>query len=347
MRKLEILSGNDMTTRDITRMNDYFNSYISELITDIDTEAKELKTPLSTVDLGVLYELVNLESIFQTNGVIQYVLDMDSLSQDVKAGLKSGRYKLGESRQVRGNARATIVDTMNHDTRVCDVTVKEVENTPQNSQVISNLMLQMQMKQVTEQINELCDMSRYMIKRHRDRDLKEPFFKARSSITSAQSVLDENEQRRHLQDAGKFLDDVIQAGYQYMETDVQFLEQATHKPFLRYKDKYIRMYMGYICEDIYMVNKSLGLLMLVYKHIEMKEAATTHLLEYVEAMYSFSNKPIGNNKRTAIGVLQDNFPYTKKNQNMWMILSTNIINIHTEIERMDSAHHTYLLSAEA
>ena len=343
MKELKILATDkDMTTHDLYQMGDFFENYIIDLKRKMEADVSGSVVNISPATLSIIAEVINFGAL--TSMGVQYIPNFDALPNDIKAGIKEGKYILGQSKQVNGDLRAVLI---NKDTkvRVKDITLKEVRKSPDTMELSRNVLTQLQMKQISEKLDLIYDMQKFQIKRDRDRDLIEPFFKARDYIRDAQVTNNESDRDKYLYSAMDELGNVIQAGYQEMRTCAEKLSEKTQSPLFR-KNNVVREFMVYICEDIYIVNKSMGIKLQIYDYLEKKAEGRAALHEYVTNMIEFSEKPIGKNGESAIGLLQDNYPYSKKNNDLWYNFSLNISSLKKCVEGIEAPKQTFLICAE-
>lgn len=344
MKELSILTTEaDLYTHDISQMGDFFNSYIKDMKCQLELNSVVDNINISPATISIIAEAINFGALSRMG--TQYVPNFEALPLEIQEGIKSGKIILGESKQVAGDVRPVLIDAVTK-VRVKDLTLKEVKISPNNMDITRNLLTQMQLKQISDKLDCLYDMMKFQIQRDRDRDLLEPFFKARDYIRDAQ-VTDKDENRNNYLD--RAMDDlkkVAQAGYHELITSSKSLAEKVRNPFIR-KHKDIRALMIYMCEDIYMINKSVGLQMQIYEYQNKKEEAKATLKEYTVNMVDFSKKQVGCHGESAIGLLQDNFLYGNENKDMWF----NFIKNFEEIEKYDNGIEdhakTYLICAEA
>ncbi len=340
MDELAILkTREELVTQDIYQMQDYLEIYI-------DNQKKELSKGLisdihiSPLTIDILAEVVNVGMSAKMNTF--YVANFDALPKEFKDGLGS-KYKLGESLKVEGDARAVLVNE--HGVRVRDLTLKKVKYNPDSINSVRNILIHIQMKQIEEKLDILTEMLRYQIQRDRSRDLIEPFFKARGYIVDAQDTDDEKDRFDYLNKALDLLKSIIQSGYQDMRTCSDNIADRTRLLLFR-KEKLIKTYMNYICEDVYVINKSIGLEMLIYDYMGKEKEKDNVMDEYIGFMHEFSTRPIGAQKKPAIDIIQNNFPYNSKNNNMWFEYKEKLAKAEKYYQGIGTNTQTVFISME-
>ncbi len=343
MNELAILTTEtDLYTHDISKMGDFFSLYIKNMKSQLELETIVDNINISPATISIIAEVLNLGALSKMG--TQYVPNFDSLPIEIKEGIKTGKYILGESKQVTGELRPVLIDA-NTKVRVKDLTLKEVKIGPNNMDITRNLLTQMQLKQISDKLDCLYDMMNFQIRRDRDRDLLEPFFKARDYIRDAQVTNNEEDRNKYLDYAMDDLKKVAQAGYHELITCSKMLADKVRNPIFR-QHKHIREYMIYMCEDIYMINKSVGLQMQIYDYLNKTEEARATLKEYTSSMVDLSQKPVGIHGESAIGLLQDNFLYRKDNKDMWFNFIKNIEELDKCSTGIGENSKTYLICAE-
>ena len=341
-----LTSDKDCVTHNISEMGDFFNFYLKrcENKLEYDSYIQESESNILPITIDLLSELLNIGTK-KCNG-IQYVADFGSLSYETRKKLRMDEMVIQGSKKNPGNNSFGVVYRNKKNSIVENLTLKKVVDNPLNMNVVRNLMVMMQLKQISDKVDSVYDMMRFQIKRQRDRDLLEPFFKARDYIVSAQVTKNDNERVKYLDYAMDGLKSVYQAGYHEIITCAEILSEKTKSPIFR-KQKEITQYMIYMSEDVYIVNKCIGLQMLIYDYLGKKEEANATILEYTNCMADLCNKPIGISGVTAIGLLQDNFPYNKNNKDMWFDFINCITELKLCYDGIEDNSAIYMLKLEA
>jgi hypothetical protein len=193
-----------------------------------------------------------------------YVADFPSLPADVRAGLGSGTYHLGASRQVQGNLRPVVVDE--HGVRVKDVTLRKACGGPGAWGALAGVALQIQVRQLSEKLDEIQTWQKYQVACDRNRALYDPFRTARESIYQAQLCGDEGERREHLLYAEKELGRALSSACSDIETTSLSLAAATERSFFLRKRR-IGDFMGILSEDLRFASQITGLRLLTLDYL--------------------------------------------------------------------------------
>ena len=268
--------------------------------------------------------------------------DLGKLPMDLQKKLRAGKLVVSHT----GSSTPFLVDPKKPNEIVASLKLKEVKFNAANMDVTGNLITQMQLKQISEKLDCIDEKINFQLQRDRERDLMEPFFTARDYIRDAQVTKDEGEQEKYLYSAMDYLKRVYQAAYYDLETSSKMLADKTKSPvFMKHQD--IRKYMIFMCEDIYMMNKSIGLQLQIYEFQEKKEEAWATFRSYVNGMIELDEKQIGYHGESPMGLLQDFYPYKKDNNNMWLNFSENIKELKTGVGGLEDSSRLCMVFAEA
>ena len=145
-----LITDEDKTGRDIAKMSNFFDGYISALFTKVSTGSSvELIHSFQAADIGIINEVLHYTEALLSSKY-GYVPDFDNIPIDIQTKLKKGIYTIGESRQVEGNMRAVILDE-NRD-RIKDITLKKVLNDPDTMNAARNMVNQIQLRQINDKL---------------------------------------------------------------------------------------------------------------------------------------------------------------------------------------------------
>lgn len=255
-KPLEILvTDEDKHGTDIACMSDFFGIYIEQLSAELSNQVmRGVVEKIPAADVQILGELVHGVDVL-LSGKYGYIPDFDSLPNDVKDKLKKGIYTLGESRQVEDNVRAVVLDE--NGTRIKDVTLKRVLNTPDTLEMSRSITSQVQMRQIAAKLDEIAETQSYLIEMERNNNIIKPFLNARDLILRAQNAKTIDERKHYMIEASKELNDVINASRLDLKTSSEHLAKLTRFPILRNSSQ-IKNYMGYVAQDLQLTTKYLA-----------------------------------------------------------------------------------------
>ena len=343
MKELAILtSEKDLTTHQLSEMGDFFSIYLKQL--QENSEWDEFPIAITPESFEIISEMLDYGTEILTKNSVHYVPNFDGLSKDIQDGIRSKKYVLGESVQVAGDMRATLIDAKSK-VRVKDITLKEIRYSPNSLEDLQNSLVQIQLKKINEKLDAIYDMIGFQIRRDRDRDFAERFFKARDYIRDAQVTASESDREKYLYSAMDGLKSVMEAGYQEINTCAKTVSELTKRSVFK-KEKQIREYLVYMCEDICIINKCVGLQMQIYDYQGKINEKNEMLKSFIKGMQNLAEENIGNTGETAIGVLQDNYPYNNRNKNAWYNYINSISELKNVSNLLETNAKTYLIGAE-
>ena len=231
-----------------------------------------------------------------------YQPDFDNLSVETKEKLKSGTYKIGDSKKVEGNMRAVIVDTTKSNQRVEDVTLKEVQLNKEITHNLSDLAIQAQLKQIYEILLDIQETQDYQLQWERNNEILAPFFTARTQIIEFQNTDDLNRKIQLLLGASKSMEDSVSAIKSDLISNRDQIEKILGKPIYRYKtfEKHDR----FILSDLNLLLKIVGLQ--TYIDVTLgNESMATERFESVNYIFeSYSSRTITKSENAIINALK-------------------------------------------
>lgn len=134
----------DKYENDIFAMSDFFGGYIKQLSLSLGkTHNLDVISDIPISDISIVGDVIRQAEII-AKGNTTWVPDFDSLPSGILSKLKKGIYTIGQSKQVEGNCRATILDE--NGVRVKDITLKKVPINPGNIETVRSIGNQMQMR---------------------------------------------------------------------------------------------------------------------------------------------------------------------------------------------------------
>lgn len=302
----------DRIKNDIFQMSNFFDGYISQ-ICKAENQANKLQTINETtnINIGLINESIRKMQNISTDEFI-LIPDLDNLPVDVKEKLKTGEYKIGESKQVNGNMRAVIIDK--EKTRVKDITLKKEKNP--SVEISNKLDIQIQMKEIFNKLTEIQDMQEYQIELEKNRSMIVPFLDARDKIIEAEE--EQNIERRKviLLEANKLIASAVNYIYSDLNTTSKKFINCINNPFKRYlntKNKF----MNYIVSDLQYATKYIGIQLQVLEYLNENTKSKQVLEKYNSVLTDFFTTPKTKNQMTLSDLLQDYYPYNNQNKNMW------------------------------
>lgn len=338
-----LVTKEDKTGENILAMSDFFGGYVQQLTDAIRTNAVTAHVPsIPVADIGIIGEVVQRAEVI-SQGATQLLPDFDSLPKDIRQKLKDGIYKVGESKQVDGNLRAVIIDET--ETRVKDVTLKEVNINPGTLEASRSITNQLQMRQIYAKLDAIQEIQSFQIARDRDRDIKVPFMDARYYILKAQGEnCTDKERKESLKKAADKLLSAVNSVYTDLTTSTEHMLKLTRFPIFQRKDQ-ILSYIGFLSEDIQVATKFVGLRMQVLDYLGDTDGAQIEMSRYQRVMTDFFTKALPNIGYSAAALIHLNYPYSVENRDCWYQLSEDL-KPALEMKKDKEKEHIYLVSVE-
>lgn len=338
-----LVTEEDKNGQDIMAMSDFFGGYVHQLTESLRTTAVTVIIPdIPVADLGLIAEVVQRAEVI-SQGTTQLLPDFDHLPKDIRQKLKDGVYKIGESKQVDGNLRAVIVDET--ETRVKDVTLKEVSINPGTLEATRSITNQLQMRQIYAKLDAIQEAQAFQIERDRDRDIKVPVLDARNYILNAQSENCTLEKRQvYMEKAADRLLSAENSLYADMHTSTDHLLKLTRFPLFQNK-KQINEYTRYVSEDIQVATKVVGLRMQVLDYLGNTDGAQIEMNQYQRVMKDFFTGTLPGRGYSAGALIHMNYPYNEDNRDCWFRLASDMKPMLMEKPAGDK-EQIYLVSVE-
>ncbi len=335
-----LVTEEDKSGYDILAMSDFFGGYVAQLSDAIRSHAvTSIVQDIPVASYGIIAEVIQ-SARAASKGTTQLIPDFDHLPKSIGDNLKSGKYKIGKSKQVNGNMRPVIVNDKGR--IVKEITLKEVYTNPEILEASRRIVSQLQMRQISLKLNEIQELQNYQIDRDRDRDIKGPFLDARSYILRAQ-YNDCTIKKRNdcLEKASDKLLTVENSLYLDINTVTERLLRLTRFPIFQNRTQ-INNYIKFFSEDLQILTKVVGLRMQVLDYLDETEEAQTEMSRYYKALGDYFQKPLPGRDYSAIGLIHMNYSYSETNLNCWYKLSQ-------EVKPAISGHrtdvkHIYLVS---
>lgn len=297
---------------EILKMSNFLMTYTGQLSSGVETNFnKEYLNTIPAGDIAIINDALKTMNIMAF-GKNDYVLDFDKLPKDIKEKLNDGVYKVGESRQVDGNYRATIVDENGQ--RVKDVTIKKGEKIGLDN-AFNDYLKQVQLVQLNKKVSETYELQKYQIESDRKNRIVKPFLDLRDKIKEAENSLGEEKTKRYeeandlsksifnaikvdIENTGTHLRDLASlSGLSYIINEIQSLISGANNN--------IDTYTRYLSEDIQFYNKLLGIYLYVCDRLKNEQAKKDAIKDYenVLAWLAINKDSCGN---TITMLLQEN-----------------------------------------
>jgi hypothetical protein len=285
---------------------------------------------------------INLkELLFSSKNGFVYQPDFDSLSNDTKEKIKSGIFKIGDSKKIEGNMRAVIVDTTNSNQRVEDLTLKEVAVEKSNSRRLPDLAVQAQLKQIYEIVVDIQETQEYQLHWDRNNSILPSFFTARTKILEFKESDDLNRKIQLLEAASDSMEHAVSAIKSDLISNKDHIKKILKKPMYRYST--FERHANFILSDMNLLLKIVGMQTYIDLTLDNEGVAKKRLesVKYIFELYSnrsigktenivlntlerlsFINKIIPDAKKielpSLLELIHDNYRYTSENKDSWL-----------------------------
>lgn len=342
----------DRVGDDITKMSDFFEVYISSMMTELKSQPGiEIDNSLKIVNNTNILQNISsgVKSIFQKENVT-LIPDLDKLPRDIRKKLETGEYSIGESRQVDGNLRAVIVNENN--VRVKDITLKRISNNNINTQMITNIINQIQIQQIFTKLTAIEEFQTYQIETDRNSRMIRPFLDARDYAIKAENTNDKEKKIKLLEKAEEKVTSALNEVYLDLNTTRnEFIKSVKDNPGLNWgnnTDKFMKLLLS----DIQLITKYTGVKMQLLEYLGDNNISSKVLEKYLNTIHSLISEPTENmGGQSVMMVLHDYFPYNENNldsfyyftKDMRPIIKENILQLESNNKNTEEI---YIISAE-
>lgn len=342
-------SHTDKYTQDIFEISDPYEFLLPRYMEQVGSgELSKLFSLDGNNLLNLVSTSINLKNlIFSNRNGFVYQPDFDSLSSDTKEKIKSGIYKIGDSKKVEGNMRAVIVDTTNLNQRVEDLTLKEVAIDKYIARSLTDLAVQAKLKQIYEIVMDIQETQEYQLHWDRNNSILTPFFTARTHIIEFQKTDDLNRKTQLLHDASHSMEQAVSAIKADLISNKDQIEKMLKKPIHRYR--IFERHANFILSDINLLLKIVGMQTYIDLTLNNELIATERFesVKYIFELYSsrtigesgnivlntlerlpFINNLTSNYERielpSMLEIIHDNYRYNSSNKDLWLSINDEI-----------------------
>jgi hypothetical protein len=347
---------NDKHTQDVFEISDPFEFLLPQYFDNFGSKALNERFSLDGSNLlNLISTSTNLnELLFSDNEGYIFQPDFDSLSSDVKEKLKSGDYKIGESKKIDGNKRAVIVDINNSNQRVEDITFKEVAIEQDYSRILTDLAVQAQLKKIYEIAVEIKSIQEYQLEWDRNNSILPTFFTARSQLIEFHNTDNLNKKIQLLQEASRNLEQSVSAIKTDLNTNKNQIKKLVNE--IQYNEQSFERHANFILDDLTLLLKIVGMQTYIDLTLDNEPMALDRIesVRYIFADYSSKSKGESRNllqklssnfptklkklipnsrmveNPSLLEIIHDNYRYNDKNKDLWLKIN-NEMQIGSEI----------------
>lgn len=316
------VSDADLHSMDIRAMSDFLSNRISSLTLDLIDGTSTPLVPFRPADLALAEQaLRNGRPVVK--GEYEYLLDFDSLPKEILKRFKEGKYKLGDSKQVKDNLRAVIVDETG--TRVKDVTLKREKRTVANGDSMQGIAIQAQLKQMDAKLDAILELQGYQIDFARNQALVAPFFNARDRVVHAQSEEDPRRQRQYLDEAIRMIEEAMNTAYLDIDTIKKRFLRLTNWP-VPFREARVNQYIGYITQDLQLLARYNGILQQILDFMGKQKDKQSAFERYRSYMLSFYTEAVGRKQLPMALQIHNVFDASQAlDKNVWKTMTDELV----------------------
>ncbi|HEM3717198.1 TPA: hypothetical protein U1D18_000897 [Streptococcus suis] len=361
------ISNTDKRTNNIFEISNPFETILPQLL---DDKLTPTINQIITVQGNTLASAMNVKNqlnsaIFDGSTRKLYKPDFDNLSPDVKNKLKSGIYKLGESKKVEGNLRAVIVDTQNNNTRVEDLTLKEVDERKDNT---SDLATQLQLKQIYELLLDIQSTQEFQVIWDRNNSIRSPFFESRMKVIEAQCETNHEKKLKLLEKASNLMEKSISHIKSDMISNKNEVLKKINQPNYMYKS--FERHAKFILEDMQLYTKIVGMQMYIDFTLDKQDLAKERFLAYKSSINELSEHNVPLNRGLVVNLLKyipkikdlefvqkqefvsvleiihENYRTSGANTDFWLDIDEEVKKLNNEKTLLENSNQTMFIEGE-
>lgn len=288
-------SEEDKKGTDLLKMSNYFDVFVLKIDTRIDSKGKWEVVADPSALLGRIATVI--KSGFDLSELNMLVADTSHFSQEIVDGLKKGIYHIGQSKEVAGNLRPAVLDEKEN--LVKFVTLKKAVNPSEILADMSNLTMQLSLKNISAQIEDVGRDVQAISEFVRREALSNKFVYAREKIMLAASE-DKQQQEQFLREADTYLMEGLVDLYVDINAEIQKLAELKG-PFRSLKE--VDTLLAHINEDMQMIPRYVGMRVYLFNFRGKEAEANRVLSEYQYNLEKMVEKKIDNEKYTAIEMM--------------------------------------------
>lgn len=309
----------DRYDSDLSAMSNFFSVSIDCLRHDIKTKTAWDIMPPVEVDNVIGRLIPILKTGCDISGVNTLVADLDHFSEEIAHGLETGKYRIGQSKEISGNFRPAIVDKNN--LIVKQITLKRAVNPAAIFSDISSLALQSSIQRITFMLDsiklDVQDLTNFV----RGESLRTPFLNARTKVIQA-SIASEKDQEIFLKEADTYL----MEGYNslFVDLDEQIKALSTLSLWKRSLPNVDRL-LSFVREDMQLIPRYVGLQTYLFNYQGKFDETKRILHDYAYKLRQLNDQKIGNGKYTASELIHTYYPYDDKNKDFWLEEPRNML----------------------
>lgn len=300
----------DRMGTDLLNMSNYFDIFVSKIDTSLDRNAQWDVVINPGNLMGRLAAVI--KGGFDIADMKMLVADTSHFSKEIVDGLKSGLYHIGESKEMAGNLRPAVLDEKEH--LVKCVTLKRAINPTEVLSDMSNLSMQLSLKQISGQIEDVGRDVQGISEFIRRESLSNKFIYARDKIMLA-ATAEGNQREQFLIEADTYLMEGLTNLYADLNVEVKKLSDLKG-PFRSLKAA--DTIMTNINEDMQMIPRYVGLRVYLFNLRGKVSDANRILGEFRFQLEALNDRTLEGGKYTALEMIHRYYPYGTNDMDFWI-----------------------------
>lgn len=300
----------DKRGTDLLAMSNFLDLFVSKIDNSIDKKGKWETVNDASGLVGRIAAAIKVGFDISKMGML--VADTSHFSKEIVEGLKKGIYHIGQSKEVAGNFRPAVLD--DKEQLVKFVTLKKAINPSEILTDMSNLSMQMSLKNISAQIEDVGRNVEAISEFVRREKLSNKFIYARDKIMSAVSA-DPARQGEYLAKADEYLMEGLSDLYADINAEVQKLAELSG-PFRSLKE--VDRILGCINEDMQMIPRYLGLRIYLFNLQGNTVEANRVIGDYRYHLEKLSETKLEQSNYTALEMIHRYYPYNEDDMDFWL-----------------------------
>ncbi len=334
------VSKEDKEGFDLLKMSNYFDVFIGHISDDVNENGIWEIIKDSHDFIGQIASAI--KGGFDISKLGMLIVDTSHFSKEIVEGLKSGIYHMGESKEIAGHLRPAILDE--NERLVKFVTLKKAINLSELLSDISTLSMQVSLKNINEQIENVGRDVNGISEFIRREKLSNKFLYAREKIMNAANS--EQEYDKYLHEADTYLIEGLIDLYADINEEINNL--ITLKgPFTSLKA--VDNALTHINEDMQMIPRYVGLRVYLYNFCGKNDDVKHVIEQYRNQLENLYSKQVCDNKYTALEIIHKYYPYSNEDMDFWLEQPKQMIEVLKSYENMieQKTNDVFYIEAEA
>lgn len=300
----------DRYDSNLSAMSDFLTLSIDYLGHAFESKTMWDVAPLTDDIVGRLVPAV--KAGYDISNANTLVADLDHFSEEITDGLQTGKYHIGQSKEISGNLRSAIVDENN--LIVKQITLKRAVHPTAILSDISSMVLQASIQRITTMLDEIKLSVQILTNLSRRESLCIPFLNARTKVMQA-SIAPKEDQESFLKEADTYLMEGYNSLFADLNDQIRVLSTS---PFYRKSISTVDNLLSFICEDMQLIPRYVGLQTYLFNYRGRFDETGRVMRDYTYKLRQLGEQRMGKKERTALEWVHRYYPYDDKNRDFWI-----------------------------